>query len=62
VYGIAGTGSTVGSMIATWAVGHTVDQTHHYAQAFIGIGLLMPLAMLAGFALMRKVEPIQVAE
>ena len=59
VYGIAGTGSTVGSMIGTWAVGFTVDRTHSYAPAFVGIGLLMPIAMLAGFALMRKVEPIQ---
>ena len=62
VYGIAGTGSTVGSMIATWAVGRTVDQTHHYVWAFIGIGALMPLAMLAGFALMRRVEPVEIAQ
>jgi len=28
VYGIAGTGSTVGSVISTWAVGKTLDATH----------------------------------
>jgi ACS family hexuronate transporter-like MFS transporter len=62
VYGMAGTGSTVGSMIGTWAVGFTVDKTHSYVPAFVGIGLLMPIAMMVGFALMRKVEPIRVAE
>jgi cyanate permease len=59
---MAGTGSTVGSMIGTWAVGFTVDKTHSYVPAFVGIGLLMPIAMMVGFALMRKVEPIRVAE
>ena len=58
VYGIAGTGSTVGSVISTWAVGRTLDVTHSYAPVFIGIGLLMPIALVAGFALMRKVEPV----
>ena len=56
VYGIAGTGSTVGSVISTQAVGMTLDLTHSYAPVFVGIGLLMPVAMLAGFALMRKVD------
>jgi ACS family hexuronate transporter-like MFS transporter len=58
VYGIAGTGSTVGSVISTWAVGKTLDVTHSYAPVFVGIGLLMPIALLAGFSLMRKVEPV----
>ncbi len=57
VYGIAGTGSTVGSVISTWAVGRTLDLTHSYAPVFVGIGLLMPVAMLVGFTLMRRVEP-----
>jgi hypothetical protein len=43
-------------------VGFTVDRTHSYAPAFVGIGLLMPIAMLVGFALMRKVEPIPAAD
>ena len=61
VYGIAGTGSTVGSVISTWAVGYTLDATHSYAPVFVGIGVLMPVAMLLGFTLMRKVEPASVA-
>jgi len=58
VYGIAGSGSTVGSVISTWAVGKTLDITHSYEPVFIGIGLLMPIALIAGFSLMRKVEPV----
>lgn len=59
VFGIAGTGSTVGSVISTWAVGRTLDATHSYTPVFIGIGLLMPVAMLVGMALMRRVEPMK---
>jgi ACS family hexuronate transporter-like MFS transporter len=59
VYGIAGTGSTVGSVISTWAVGRTLDVTHSYAPVFIGIGLLMPIALVAGFSLMKRVEPVE---
>ena len=59
VYGIGGTGSTVGSVISTWAVGRTLDSTHSYAPVFIGLGLLMPVALLAGTALMGRVEPVK---
>lgn len=59
VYGIAGTGSTVGSVISTWAVGRTLDLTHSYAPVFVGIGLMMPVALLVGFTLMRRVEPVE---
>jgi MFS transporter, ACS family, hexuronate transporter len=58
-YGIAGTGSTIGSVISTWAVGKTLDVTHSYTPVFIGIGILMPVAMVVGFTLMRRVEPAQ---
>jgi MFS transporter, ACS family, hexuronate transporter len=58
VYGIAGTGSTVGSVISTWAVGRTVDLTHSYVPVFVGIGIPMPVAMAVGFAMMRRVEPV----
>ena len=59
VYGIGGTGSTIGSVISTWAVGRTLDSTHSYAPVFIGLGLLMPIALLAGTALMGRVEPVK---
>jgi ACS family hexuronate transporter-like MFS transporter len=62
VYGFAGTGSTVGSVISTWAVGQTLDLTHSYTPVFIGIGLLMPVAFVVGNALMGKVEPVQLRE
>jgi MFS family permease len=59
VYGIAGTGSTIGSAVSTWAVGYTLDLTHSYALVFIGLSLLMPIALAVGFTLMRRVEPIK---
>ena len=59
VYGIGGTGSTLGSVISTWAVGRTLDVTHSYAPVFIGIGLLMPIALLLGMSLMGRVEPVK---
>jgi len=40
------------------AVGKTLDLTHSYEPVFIGIGLLMPIALIAGFSLMRRVEPV----
>ena len=58
VYGIAGTGSTLGSVISTWAVGRTLDLTHSYAPVFIGIGLLMPVAFVVGTLLMGRVEQV----
>jgi MFS transporter, ACS family, hexuronate transporter len=62
VYGIAGTGSTLGSVISTWAVGKTLDVTHSYHPVFVGIGLVMPVALIVGFSLMRRVDPVKVAE
>ena len=58
VYGFAGIGSTVGSALSTWAVGRTLDLTHNYGYVFIGLGILMPVALLASGALMGRVEPI----
>ena len=60
VYGFAGTGSTIGSVISTWAVGKTLDVLHSYVPVFVGIGCMMPVAMLVGFLLMRKVEPVEI--
>jgi len=59
VYGIAGTGSTAGSVISTWAVGRMLDLTHSYTPVFISIGLTMPVAFLVGVTLMRRVEPVE---
>lgn len=59
VYGIAGTGSTIGSAIATYGIGYVVDLTHNYTLVFIGISALMPIALAAGFTLMKRVEPVE---
>jgi len=58
VYGIGGAGSTLGSVISTWAVGRVLDATHSYTPVFIGIGLLMPVALVVGTALMGRVEQV----
>ena len=58
VYGIGGTGSTLGSVISTWAVGRTLDVTHSYTPVFVGIGLLMPVALIVGMSLMGRVEQV----
>jgi hypothetical protein len=46
-------------VISTWAVGRTLDVTHSYTPVFVGIGLLMPVALLVGTALMGRVEPVE---
>jgi ACS family hexuronate transporter-like MFS transporter len=62
VYGISGTGSTLGSAISTAAVGRVLDVTHNYTPVFIGLSLLMPVALVVGFSLMGRVEPVDVSE
>jgi ACS family hexuronate transporter-like MFS transporter len=62
VYGFAGTGSTIGSVISTWAVGATLDVTHSYVPVFVGIGLLMPVAFVVGVKLMGRVEAVELRE
>jgi nitrate/nitrite transporter NarK len=58
VYGIAGTGSTIGTAISTWGVGHVLLLTHNYAPVSIGIGLLLPIALIVGLATMGRVVPV----
>jgi nitrate/nitrite transporter NarK len=59
VYGFGGAGSTLGSVIATCAVGRTLDATGSYVPVFIGIGLLMPVASVVGTWLMGLVELVR---
>lgn len=59
VYGIAGTGSTAGTALATWGVGYVLDLHYGYTPVFIGISMLMPIAMIVGLSLMGRVEPIK---
>ena len=54
-----GDGLTVGSAISTWAVGQTLDVTHSYTLVFIGLSLLMPVALVVGFSLMGRVEMVR---
>jgi len=59
VYGIAGTGSTMGTALATWGVGYVLDLKYGYTPVFIGISLLMPIALIVGLSLMGRVEPVK---
>jgi ACS family hexuronate transporter-like MFS transporter len=59
VYGIGGTGSTVGSVISVWIVGLILDLTKSYVPVFVGLGLIMPVAFLVGTTLMGRVEPVE---
>jgi hypothetical protein len=36
-----------------------LDATHSYVPVFIGLSLLMPIGLVLGFFLMRRVEPIR---
>jgi ACS family hexuronate transporter-like MFS transporter len=62
VYGFAGTGSTIGTALATWGVGYVLDSRFGYTPVFIGVSLLMPIAMIVGLSLMGRVEPVSDSE
>jgi hypothetical protein len=49
----------VGTAISTWGVGHVLDITHSYEPVFIGIGLLMPIALIVGLLMMGRVVQVQ---
>lgn len=59
VYGFGGMGSTLGSVISIWLVGRTLDIAHSYVPVFVGLGLLMPVACIAGMFLMGRVERVE---
>jgi len=59
VYGFGGMGSTLGSVISIWLVGRTLDVTHSYSPVFVGLGMLMPVACVAGMSLMGRVERVE---
>jgi len=58
VYGFGGMGSTLGSVVSIWLVGRTLDVTHSYTPVFTGLGMLAPVACLAGLLLMGRVERV----
>lgn len=61
VYGFGGLGSTIGSVVSIWMVGRTLDLTHSYTPVFAGLGVLMPLACVAGFLLMGRVQRVDLS-
>lgn len=58
VFGFGGTGSSLGTIIATWAIGLILDRFHSYTPVFILIGALLPIAFVAGSVTLGKVQPL----
>jgi MFS transporter, ACS family, hexuronate transporter len=60
VFGFGGTGSGLGTLLVTAAVGLTLDLTHSYTPVFIGIGLLLPVALVVVLPLMGRVHRLAI--
>jgi ACS family hexuronate transporter-like MFS transporter len=60
VFGFGGTGSGLGTLLVTWLVGFTLDRTHSYTLVFIGIGLLLPTALVVVMLLAGKVRRLDI--
>ena len=59
VFGFGGTGSSLGTVFATWAIGLMLDRLHSYTLVFICIGSLLPVALIVGTLMMGKVYPLK---
>jgi len=59
VFGFGGTGSSLGTVFATWAIGLMLDRLHSYTPVFICIGSLLPVALIVGTLMMGKVYPLK---
>ena len=60
VFGFGGTGSGLGTLLVTWLVGFTLDLTHSYTLVFIGIGLLLPVALVLVLLLAGRVRRLDI--
>jgi ACS family hexuronate transporter-like MFS transporter len=60
VFGFGGTGSSLGTVFATWAVGLVLDRFHSYTPVFIFVGSLLPVAFIVGTLVMGKVHPLEI--
>jgi len=60
VFGFGGTGSGLGTLLVTWLVGFTLDLTHSYTLVFIGIGLLLPVALVVVLLLAGRVRRLDI--
>ena len=58
VFGFGGTGSGIGTLMVTWMVGFTLDLTHSYTPVFVGIALLLPIALVVVMPLAGRVRPL----
>jgi len=60
VFGFGGTGSSLGTVFTTWAIGWALDRFHSYTPVFIFVGLLLPTAFIVGTLVMGKVHPLEI--
>jgi MFS transporter, ACS family, hexuronate transporter len=60
VFGFGGTGSSLGTVFTTWAIGLVLDRFHSYTPVFIFVGSLLPLAFIIGTSMMGKVYPLTI--
>ncbi len=62
VFGFGGTGSGIGTLMVTWMVGFTLDLTHSYTPVFVGIALLLPIALVVVMPLAGRVRPLDLPD
>jgi MFS transporter, ACS family, aldohexuronate transporter len=60
VFGFGGVGSSLGTVVTTWAIGLVLDRLHSYTPVFIFIGSLLPTAFVVGTLVMGKVQPLEI--
>jgi MFS transporter, ACS family, aldohexuronate transporter len=60
VFGFGGTGSSLGTVFATWAIGLVLDRFHSYTPVFIFVGSLLPTAFIIGTLVMGRVYPMTI--
>jgi MFS transporter, ACS family, hexuronate transporter len=60
VFGFGGTGSSLGSVFTTWAIGLMLDRLHSYTPVFLCVGTLLPIAFVVGTLVMGKVYPLEI--
>ena len=60
VFGFGGTGSSLGTVLATWIVGLSLDRFGSYSIVFVCIGSLLPIAYLLGGLVLGKIQPVEV--
>jgi len=62
VFGFGGTGSSLGTVLATWAVGLMLDRLGNYTMVFVCIGALLPVAFIVGGSIVGRIQPLEIRQ